>query len=216
MHVVILGCGRAGSRLARKLSKAGHSVAVIDKDPNAFHLLDVDFMGKKVIGIGFDPDVLIQAGIENADAFVALSSGDNSNIVSSVVAKDVFHVPKVIARIYDPRRASIYRRFGILIVAPVRWSVSKIADTLLMELVHTRETFGSGAVELIEIEVGKELEGKFVRDFEAPGEVNIVCIERFGEALIPLGGTALEKGDRLFLVVARKSFEKFKRMFHIF
>lgn len=215
MHVIILGCGRAGSRLARRLSLGGHSVAIIDKDPEAFHLLDEDFPGKKVTGIGFDSRVLIEAGIERADAFVALSSGDNSNIVSSVIAKDIFHVPKVIARIYDPRRAVIFRRFGILIVAPVRWSVSKISDILLMETLHTRETFGGGEIELVEIEVGSNLEGKSVRDFEAPGEVNIVCIERLGGALIPIGGTVLERGDRIFAVVARRSFERFKRMFFV-
>ncbi len=215
MHVIILGCGRAGSRLARRLSSEGHSVAIIDKDPDAFHLLDSDFPGKKVTGVGFDSRVLIEAGIEKADAFVALSSGDNSNIVASVIAKDIFHVPKVVARIYDPRRAVIFRRFGILIVAPVRWSVSKITDILLMEGLHTRDTFGGGEVEIIEMEVGSNLDGKVVRDFEAPGEVNIICIERLGEAFVPLGGTTLEKGDRIYVAVARKSFERFKRMFFV-
>src|SRR5450756_612599 len=143
MHIVIMGCGRVGSRLARHLEEGGHSVAVIDKDATSFHLLGIDFKGKTVKGIGFDSNVLVEAGIERADAFIAVSSGDNSNIVSAVVAKDVFRVPKVITRIYDPRRARIYRRMGIPTISPVAWAVGKAMDLLFLEQSYTRDTFGT-------------------------------------------------------------------------
>jgi len=213
MHVVIMGCGRAGSRLARRLENQGHSVAVVDKDPRAFHLLDVDFKGKKVQGVGFDASVLVEAGIERADAFIAVSSGDNSNIVSSVIAKDVFRVPRVITRIYDPRRANIYRRFGIPTVAPVRWSVNKIYDLLFLHRSFSRYTFGNGEVELMELELHSNLAGRNVRDFEIPGEVQVASIERFGEAFMPVSGTRFEKGDIVNVLISRKSMNKYKKMF---
>jgi trk system potassium uptake protein TrkA len=156
---------------------------------------------------------MVEAGIERADAFVAVGSGDNSNIVSSVIAKDVFHVPRVITRIYDPRRANIYRRFGIPTVAPVRWGVNRILDLLFLERSHARDTFGNGEVELMEFELPGNLAGKNVRDFEMPGEVQIAAIERFGQAFMPLAGTKFEKGDLLHVVVSRANMQKFEKMF---
>lgn len=213
MHVVIMGCGRAGTRLARRLDKDGHSVAVVDKDPTSFHLLGLDFKGRTVTGIGFDPNILVEAGVERADAFIAVSSGDNSNIVSAMVAKDVFHVPKVITRIYDPRRAQIYRRMGIPTVAPVTWGTNKLMDLLFLKATHTRDTFGNGEVELMELRVSEVLSGKEVRDFESPGEIHIASIERLGAAFMPVAGTKLETDDIVNAVVLRESMEKFQKMF---
>lgn len=215
MHVVIMGCGRAGSRLARRLERQGHTVAVIDKDPTSFHLLDINFKGKVVEGVGFDSEVLVEAGIERADAFVAVSSGDNSNIVSSIIAKDVFHVPKVITRIYDPRRAMIYRRFGIPTVAPVQWGVNKIYDLLFAQRSFSRETFGSGEVELMEFDLPNNLAGRRVSDFEVPGEVHVATIERFGEALLPVAGSMFQESDKVMVLVQRHAIDKYKKMFFL-
>jgi trk/ktr system potassium uptake protein len=215
MHVVIMGCGRAGARLARRLERQGHTVAVIDKDPTSFHLLDVNFKGRVVEGIGFDAEVLVEAGIERADAFVAVSSGDNSNIVSSIIAKDVFHVPKVITRIYDPRRAMIYRRFGIPTVAPVQWGVNKIFDLLFVESSFSRDTFGSGEVELMEFDLPNNLAGRRVGEFEVPGEVHVATIERFGEALLPVAGSMFQEGDKVMVLVQRSAMDKYKKMFFL-
>jgi len=215
MHVVVMGCGRVGSRLARRLEKQGHSLVVIDKNPTSFHLLGLDFKGRTVTGIGFDSNTLIDAGIERADAFIAVSSGDNSNIVASMVAKDVFHVPKVITRIYDPRRAQIYRRLGIPTVAPVTWGVSKIIDLMYLEKSHSRDTFGAGEVELMEIRIPGVLSGRPVRDFETPGEVHVATIERLGGAFMPLAGTTFEEDDLVNVVVLRDSMDKFRRMFFL-
>jgi trk system potassium uptake protein TrkA len=215
MHVVILGCGRAGARLARRLEADGHSIAVVDKDPTSFHLLGLDFKGTTVTGIGFDPNVLIEAGIERADSFIAVSSGDNSNIVSSIVAKDVFQVPKVITRIYDPRRAQIYRRMGIPTVAPVTWGINKIMDLLYLQRSHTRDTFGNGEVELMELQIPEMLAGRQVREFEVPGEIHIATIERLGKAFMPVAGTRFETDDLVDVVVMRESMERYRKMFFI-
>lgn len=215
MHVVIMGCGRAGARLAKRLENEGHSVAIIDKNPTSFHLLGLDFKGRTVTGVGFDPNVLVEAGIERADCFIAVSSGDNSNIVSSIVAKDVFHVPKVITRIYDPRRAQIYRRMGIPTVAPVTWGIGKIMDLMFLDRAHARDTFGNGEVELMELRVGNTLAGHMVREFEVPGEIHVATVERLGSAFMPVAGTRFEPDDIVNVVVLRESMEKFKKMFFI-
>ncbi len=215
MHIVIMGCGRVGSRLARRLERQGHSIAIIDKNPEAFHLLGLDFKGKVVEGIGFDKEALIKAGVEKADAFIAVSSGDNSNFVSSRIAKDFFRVPKVITRIYDPRRADIYRHVGVPTVAPVAWGTNKIFDLLFMEQTHSEDTFGNGEVELLRFEVPANLDGRLVRDFEMPGEIDITVIERSGAAFIPVSGTALARDDVLYVAVARASMAKFEKHFFI-
>lgn len=213
MHVVVMGCGRTGSRLATRLDREGHSVAVIDKDRTAFHLLGLEFGGLVVEGIGFDSEVLVNAGIERADVYIAVSSGDNSNIVSSVIAKDVFHVPRVITRIYDPRRAVIYRRFGIPTVAPVSWTVNRISELVFLEHAVARHSFGGGEVELMEFEVPHNLVGRRAGEFEVPGEVRVVVVERYGEAIMAVSGTTFEENDILQVAVSRRSMERFRRMF---
>ena len=163
----------------------------------------MDFKGLKVEGIGFDSNVLVEAGIERADVFIAVTSGDNSNFVSSKIAKDVFHVPKVVTRIYDPRRAKIYRRSGISTVAPVAWEVNKITDLLFLQQSFARDTFGTGEVELMEFELPSNLAGRPVRDFEVPGEINVCAIERVGAAFIPVAGTTFERYDIVQVAVLR-------------
>src|SRR5437870_6635763 len=135
MHVVIMGCGRVGAEVTVQLAKAGHAVAIIDKRPEAFERLPPGFEAKKVVGFGFDRSTLEEAGIKEAGAFVAVSSGDNSNIVSARVAREHYHVPKVVARIFDPNRAEIYERLDIPTVASVRWTAKQI----MLMLFHARE-----------------------------------------------------------------------------
>ena len=131
MHVVIMGCGRVGSELAARLESGEHSVSVIDKNPTAFRMLRYQFKGKKIEGYGFDEDILREAGIERAEAFAAVSSGDNSNIVAARLAREKFEVPLVVARIYDPRRAEIYQRLGIPTVATVKWTTDQVMRVLI-------------------------------------------------------------------------------------
>ncbi|HEY5527724.1 MAG TPA: TrkA family potassium uptake protein [Candidatus Anoxymicrobiaceae bacterium] len=215
MHIVILGCGRAGSRLAQHLSGQGHSVAVIDKDPNSFHLLGADFKGTTVTGVGFDSNVLIDAGIEKADAFIGVSSGDNSNLVASKVAKDVFNVPQVIARIYDPRRAEIYKRMGIPTVAPVTWGVNRILDILFVEGKTPSEKHGAIEAELLELDIHipAKLAGRKISEFEISGEVKVVAVERVGEVFMPVEDSTFEKGDLAHVVVNRAHVDKLRKTF---
>lgn len=217
MHVVILGCGRAGSRLAQHLTRQGHTVAIIDKNPTVFHLLGSDFKGKTVTGIGFDSNVLLEAGIEKADAFIAVSSGDNSNLVASKVAKDVFNVPQVIARIYDPRRAEIYKRMGIETVAPVTWGINKILDILFVEGKFTSEVHGGIEAELLELDIHipVKLAGRKIREFEIPGEINVVAVERGDEVFMPVDESVFEKGDLAHVVVNRAHVDKLRETFFI-
>lgn len=215
MHVVIMGCGRSGSRLAQHLSRQGHSVAVIDRNPTAFHLLGADFDGTTVTGVGFDSNALIEAGIERADAFVAVSSGDNTNLVSSKVAKDVFQVPRVIARIYDPRRAEIYKRMGIPTVAPVTWGVNTILDYLFVGGVTEEELVRGGEIEMLELDIhipGK-LAGRKVSEFEIPDQIKVISIERRDEAFIPGADTTFEKGDLAHVCVHRQHMDRMRETF---
>ncbi|WP_029391785.1 potassium channel family protein, partial [Streptomyces xiaopingdaonensis] len=126
MHIVIMGCGRVGAELAQTLEQEGHTVAVVDRDPSAFRRLGHRFGGRRVTGVGFDRDTLREAGIEEAGAFAAVSSGDNSNVIGARVARETFGVEHVAARIYDPRRAEVYQRLGIPTVATVRWTADQM------------------------------------------------------------------------------------------
>src|SRR5215212_8236901 len=131
VHVVIMGCGRVGSTLARSLEDRNHTVSVIDSNPDAFRRLGPSFNGLKITGYGFDQKVLSDAGIERAEAFAAVSSGDNSNIIAARVARETFGIQQVVARIYDPGRAEIYQRLGITTVATVKWTADQVLRRLL-------------------------------------------------------------------------------------
>jgi trk system potassium uptake protein TrkA len=130
VHVVVVGCGRVGSELAAELEAQGHTVAVIDKNRNAFRRLPEKFTGRAVLGFGFDRDHLEQAGIREAGALAAVTSGDNSNILTARIARETYEIQNVVARIYDPRRAVIYQRLGIPTVATVAWTTDQVVRKL--------------------------------------------------------------------------------------
>ena len=153
MHIVIMGCGRVGSTLAHNLESRGHSVAIIDQNPDAFRRLGPDFAGLTVTGVGFDRDVLIEAGIERADAFAAVSSGDNSNIISARLARETFGVQRVVARIYDQKRAEVYERLGIPTVATVRWTADRMVRHLVPEGIVELWRDPTSTVAIIEVPV---------------------------------------------------------------
>lgn len=215
MYIVILGCGRVGSRLANVLNLEGHEVAVIDKDPKAFKKLGKAFKGKTIEGIGFDVDVLREAGIEKADAFIAVTSGDNSNVVGSLVAKDQFRVPKVIARIYDPQRARIYESMGIHAVSSVAWAANKIKSMIAHAEVVRLMSFGNGEVEIVEAEVSPSLAGKQVDDLFVPGEIECISIIRFGRSFVPTRGTVLQLKDGIAFAVHTSAIPRLKRLLGI-
>ena len=213
MHIVIMGCGRVGSTLAHILEDHGHSVAIIDQDVEAFRRLRPGFRGSKVTGVGFDRDVLTEAGIEKADAFAAVSSGDNSNVIAARVARESFGVQRVAARIYDPRRAEVYQRLGIPTVATVRWTADQMLRRLLPESVATLWRDPTGTIVLAELSCCNEWLGEKVSALEAAAGARIAFISRLGEALLPGPGTVLQQGDVLH-VIARE--EDLDQIFAVF
>lgn len=195
-HFVIMGCGRVGATLAHTLEDAGHSVAIIDQDDRAFRRLRSGFTGRKVTGVGFDRDTLKQAGVAEAYAFAAVSSGDNSNILATRVARETFHVQHVVARIYDPGRAEIYQRLGIPTVAAVRWSADQVLRRILPEQ-HMAGDFRepSGRLVLAELDIDPAWIGHPVSSIEKAADVRVAYLTRFGEGMLPAAGTSYQDGD---------------------
>ncbi|MSV49710.1 MAG: TrkA family potassium uptake protein, partial [Actinobacteria bacterium] len=151
MHVVIMGCGRVGSSLAIELEAAGHTVSIIDQTRESFRRLGANFNGTTVTGVGFDRDTLVEAGIERAEAFAAVSNGDNSNILAARVARETYGVKNVVARIYDTGRAEIYQRLGIPTVATVLWTTDQILRRLLPDGSRSEWSDATGSVQLCEV-----------------------------------------------------------------
>ncbi len=202
MHVVIMGCGRVGSTLAESLDAAGKSVAVIDQESSAFRRLPASFGGRTVTGVGFDREVLIEAGIEEASAFAAVSSGDNSNILAARVARETFGVENVVARIYDPKRAEVYQRLGIATVATVRWTADQMMRRLQPEGALSEWSDASGVIRLAEVHVDPAWIGLPITRIESVTRARVALVTRLGEGMLPDQDTVLQEGD-LVHVVAR-------------
>jgi trk system potassium uptake protein TrkA len=201
MHIVIMGCGRVGSTVAHSLETRGHSVAVIDQDGDAFRRLPTDFAGVTVTGVGFDRDVLIQAGIERADCFAAVSSGDNSNIISARLARETFSVPRVVARIYDQNRAEVYERLGIPTVATVRWTAMRIVRQLLPGDTVELWRDPTSVVSIIESPLHPDWIGRPLQSLEEAAGTRAAYVMRFGLGILPTPSTILQDGDQLYLLV---------------
>jgi trk system potassium uptake protein TrkA len=212
MRVIIVGCGRVGAHTAATLAREGHDVAVVDRSEDAFRLLPAAFEGRTLLGVAFERTTLEEAGIAEADALVAVTSGDNTNIVVARIAKDVYRVPDVVARIYDPRRADIYRRYGIQTFAPTAWSAGKIVEFIVSPNLEREESFGNGEVQMLAAWVPEHLVGKPVNDLRVPGEVRVALIVRMGRGLIPVSGTRFEVDDQVHVVVHQTAVEKFEKM----
>ncbi|HYN97476.1 MAG TPA: TrkA family potassium uptake protein [Pilimelia sp.] len=201
MHVVIMGCGRVGSTLAHNLEGRGHSVAIIDREADAFRRLGAEFAGVTVTGIGFDRDVLREAGIERADAFAAVSSGDNSNIISARLARETFGVSRVVARIYDPKRAEVYERLGIPTVATVRWTADRMVRHLVPEGAVEFFRDPTSTVSIVEVPVNPGWVGRPLRYVEERAGARAAYLTRFGVGVLPTASTVLQDGDQLFMLV---------------
>ncbi|MDP9329390.1 MAG: TrkA family potassium uptake protein [Actinomycetota bacterium] len=203
MRIIIMGCGRVGSDLTVQLAEGGHDVAIIDKREEAFHRLPPGFNARTFVGLGFDRDVLEDAGIKEAEAFVAVSSGDNSNIVSARVALEYYHVPRVIARIYDPRRADIYERLNIPTVATTKWGVKQIQLMLFHDRSEIRESMSGGELLRMRIPVPHHLVGKPATSLNMKGQILVAGVSRGGGGFIPTDETTLQKGDYLAVIMAK-------------
>ncbi|MGW2643038.1 potassium channel family protein [Streptomyces sp. NPDC001348] len=202
MRVVIVGCGQVGSTLAAQLVTEGHDVRVVDRHPKARRLLPPNFPGAFHVGNGFSRSVLEAAGVVHADAFVAVASGDNSNIVSARTAKDSYRVPVVLARVHDPGRADIYRDLGIATISSVRWTVSRIHQMLLHRHLTPELSFGNGETLLLRSRLPAYVTGRSLTEFEVDGEIRVVEISRSGRSLLPAHGVLAEPGDLVTFAVA--------------
>jgi trk system potassium uptake protein TrkA len=203
MHVVIVGCGRVGSELAARLSTDGHSVAVIDKNPGAFRRLSSDTVVETIEGLGFDRDCLERARIKDADAFAAVTNGDNSNILSARIARETFEVPRVVARIYDPRRAVIYQRLGIPTVATVAWTTDQVLRRLLPELTMTDWTHPDGSVSLVERDLPPAWAGRSLDSIDVGDRIRLVALTRAGTGRIVDHAMVGQESDVLHILVHR-------------
>jgi trk system potassium uptake protein TrkA len=208
MHVVVMGCGRVGSTIAHSLEAAGATVAVVDQDAAAFRRLGEDFAGQTVVGVGFDRDTLATAGIERADAFAAVSSGDNSNIIAARVARETFGVTNVVARIYDPRRAEVYARLGIPTVATVRWTADEMLRRILGETAHSVWSEPTGKLTLAEVAYDQGWVGQRVASIEEGSGSRVAYLTRYGEARLVDGSSILQDGDLLHVFVDRGDLER--------
>lgn len=194
-----MGCGRVGASLADALSRIGHEVAIIDRDPTSFHRLSGEFSGERVLGMGFDREVLLRAGIERADAFAAVSSGDNSNIISARVAREMFGVSRVVARIYDAKRAAVYERLGIPTVATVPWTTDRLLNTLVRDAETARWRDPTGTVAVGELDLNENWVGHRVTDLEAATGGRVAFVIRFGAGVLPDPRTVIQAGDQVYL-----------------
>jgi trk system potassium uptake protein TrkA len=202
VHVVVVGCGRVGSALARHLTGAGHTVAVIDRRPEAFNRLGTDFTGQTVVGIGFDRDCLTEAGIRQAGALTAVTSGDNSNILVARVARETFGLERVVARIYDPRRAAIYQRLGIPTVATVAWTTERVLRRILPDEPAVEWVDASAKVLVVERQIGGPWSGHLVTHLDEQGRWKVVCVTRLGAGQVPRDDLVLQDGDSVHLALS--------------
>ncbi|MCI1956082.1 MAG: TrkA family potassium uptake protein [Oscillospiraceae bacterium] len=212
MKIVVVGCGRNGSGLAVALSKKGHSVTVIDSDAAAFAQLGKDFRGKTVQGVGFDRDILQKAEIDRTDALAAFTSSDESNAVIARMAREIYHVPKVVARLYDRRKAEIYKRLGIQTLSSTTWGIKRAVDILSYSPLDSVFTFGNGDVELVKIEVPSMIAGRKVNDLTVPGDIHVTAVERANRTILPSAGTVFQRGDILYIAASIAAGNQLKKL----
>ncbi|MGV9860303.1 potassium channel family protein [Gordonia sp. NPDC003425] len=201
MRVVIMGCGRVGSSLAMAMQKRGHQVVIIDRNATAFERLPDTFTGETVVGVGFDREVLTRAGIDKADAFAAVSSGDNSNIIAARVARETFDVERVVARIYDARRAEVYERLGIPTVATVPWTTERFVSALGETSTTTEWRDPSGTIAIAQLELHESWIGVTSVKFQELTGARLAFLSRVGRAILPEAKTVLQQDDIVFAAV---------------
>lgn len=215
MKVIIVGCGRMGTGLSINLVKKGHQVTVIDSNPEAFETLGNDFTGLKVVGIGFDRDILVKARIEQVDAVVSCTASDEANAVIARIARNVYRVPRVVARLYDPIKADIYHRLGIQTISTTTWGIERATEMLTYSRLDSVYEMGNGNVNLVRIEVPPLLVGHTVYELTVIGEIHVVSISRNNKTFIPTTGTIIEAEDVLYITVIVSANDKLKSMLDI-
>ncbi len=212
MKIIIMGCGRVGSQVSWLLLSQGHEVTVIDHDANALAKLGLDFKGKVVRGLGFDQSVLHEAGIEHTEGFVAASSSDNANIVAARIARNIFHVPRVVARLYDPLRAEVYQRLGLTTISTTGWGAERIVEVMTHTDLDVLPIFRDGGTTLLRVEIPVRLSGHYVNQVNIPGEVMVIAVTRDEQTFIPVSGTEFREGDIVHLSVIPSAMTRLEGM----
>ncbi|HYL27900.1 MAG TPA: TrkA family potassium uptake protein [Candidatus Nitrosotalea sp.] len=213
MRYVIVGCGRVGSALAKLLDSDGHEVIVVDENAGAFKRLGPKFRGHEVVGTGIDYDVLKRAGAAGADGFVAVTNGDNRNIMAALIAQRMFKIKRIVARIYDPPRGQMYRELGVQTVCPTTVGAKMIRDVLI-EAPWDNQSFDLGKVTALSAVVGREHAGKRVEEIEQPGRIRVAAIRRdVNEVIVASSALVLREGDELSVVVAPNAISDFAQLF---
>src|SRR4249919_8162 len=205
MKSIILGCGRVGAGLAQSLSQRGQMVIVVDQEATAFERLGPRFTGQTVLGAGLGRDVLLQAGIERADGLAVVTGSDDTNVVIARLARQVFRVPRVVARLHDPRHAEVYRQLGIQTITPLTWGIQRLTELLCYTHINTTLSLGSGEVDIVEVELPHLLAGRTVNELTLLGEIQVAAISREGRMFLPTLGTVFREGDLVHLVVLATS-----------
>ena len=215
MKVIIMGCGRVGSQVSHLLVRHGHEAIVIDHDANALAKLGTDFKGRVVRGIGFDRNILIEAGVETAEGFVAASSSDNANIVAARIARNIFRVPRVVARLYDPVRAEVYQRLGLTTISSTAWGAERIVEVVTHNDLDVLNVFSDGGTTMIRVESPARLNGHRVAQLNISGEVSVTAITRSDRTFIPVSGTEFQDSDILYLAVIPSAMNRLEEMLGI-
>jgi trk system potassium uptake protein TrkA len=214
MRYLIVGCGRVGSTLARLLVAEKHDVVVVDENPAAFKRLGARFGGGVEVGTGIDYDVLKRAGAERADGFVAVTDGDNRNVMAALIAQRMFRIPKIVARIYDPPRGQLYRELGIETFCPTTFGAQLIRDALLKTPYSSVPTFDFGKLTSLVATVGTAQAGKRVSEVERPGEIRIAAIRHLGDVKVASATDVLNQGDEINAIVAPEALAAFAVSFN--
>lgn len=212
MRVIIVGCGKLGSGLAKALTRKGNQVTIIDSNADAFELLDKDFSGKTIAGIGFDRDILEKANISHADAIIACSKSDEINALIGKIARDIYRVPRVISRLYDPRRAEIYHSLGIQTLSTTTWGVQRAMEMLSYDRLDSVLTIGDSQVEIIRAETPALLVGRTINELTVYGEIQVVAVSRSNKVFMPSQGMTLQKHDILYIALLASSAKRLKTL----
>ncbi len=214
MRYLIVGCGRVGSALAKLLDADGHEIIVVDENPTAFKRLGPNFRGHVVVGTGIDYDVLKRAGAGTADGFVAVTDGDNRNIMAALIAQRMFKIQRVVCRIYDPPRGHMYRELGIQTVVPTTVGAKLIRDTLMQAPWDPEHSFDFGKVTSLSATISTSDAGKRVEEIERPGRIRVAAVLRGKQGVIvPSNDLVLEAGDQINAIVAPEAISEFAQMF---
>ncbi len=212
MKIIIMGCGRVGSQVSQLLVSHGHDVTVIDHGVDALARLGTEFKGKLVHGLGFDKNVLLEAGVETAEGFVAASPSDNANIVAARIARSIFRVPRVVARLYDPVRAEVYQRLGLTTISSTAWGAERIVEVVTHTDLDVLHVFRDGGTTMVRVEVPTRLNGFRVAQMNIPGELTVTAITRNNHTFIPVSGTEFQEGDVIYLAVIASAMDRLEEL----